>query len=150
MKAFTRRSVLDGLESRKLPIVVMNMATVDDPGMIVCIVRIVSCRHWLQEGFPASSIYHIGVGSRVARSTTMGNARASVRRTSNSRSPTLFLCFSGNFGKKESLMGCFMQKGCLNCKVDPRGFRDIKDTVNVESLLFEGKRGAFGWPLPID
>ena len=36
MKAFTRRSVLDGLESRKLPIVVMNMATVDDPGMIVC------------------------------------------------------------------------------------------------------------------
>ena len=88
-KAFTRRSVLDGLESRKLPIVVMNMATVDDPGMIVCIARIVSCCHWLQEGFPASSIYHIGVGSRVARSTAMGNARASVRGTSNSRSPTL-------------------------------------------------------------
>ena len=97
MKAFTRRSVLDGLESRKLPIVVMNMATVDDPGMIVCIVRIVSCRHWLQEGFPASSIYHIGVGSRVARSTTMGNARASVRGTGNSRSPTLFLCLKAEF-----------------------------------------------------
>ena len=118
MKAFTRRSVLDGLESRKLPIVVMNMATVDDPGMIVCIARIVSCRQLQQEGFPASSIYHIGVGSRVARSTTMGNARASVRGTSNSRSPTLFLCSSGNFWKNESLRGYFMQKGCLNCKVD--------------------------------
>ena len=35
-------------------------------------------------------LFHIGVGSCVARSTTMGNARASVRGTSDRSVPTLF------------------------------------------------------------
>ena len=35
---------------------------------------------------------HIGVGLCVARFEKMGNARASVRGTSNGSTPTLFLC----------------------------------------------------------
>ena len=39
-------------------------------------------------------VFHIGVGSGVACSTSMGNARASMRGTGNKEVPTLFLFFN--------------------------------------------------------
>ena len=40
---------------------------------------------------------HIGVGFCVARSTEMGNARASVRGTGDCKTPTLFFVYIHKF-----------------------------------------------------
>ena len=70
---------------------VLNLATVDAPGVIISIPRgllqAIIVPFWEQCGFALSyhmdSIFHIGVGSDVVCSTIIGNARASVRGTDN-------------------------------------------------------------------
>ena len=77
-------------------LVVLDIATVDAPGVIYIAASGVSCRPelfvfghtgiliFLGEVHRARLVYiHIGVGSDVVCSTTMGNARASIRGTDN-------------------------------------------------------------------
>ena len=76
IKAFTRRSVLDVLKSRKFLNPVTNLATVDARGYDY----IQSLR---------GIIFIFGVGSSVVCSTGLGNARASGRGTDNKQFPRL-------------------------------------------------------------
>ena len=78
-------------------IVVLNLATVDVHGCDYITTLIVHCLHILrfdkckycsvQDGV----YFHIGVGSNVVCSTTIGNARASIRGTDDGSSHA-FLC----------------------------------------------------------
>ena len=94
LKAFTLRCVWDASESCKhYDIIVLNLATVDAQGVIISFLRR-PCKHVLcplgrNEWFIMVSkwevVIHIGVGSDVVCSTTIGNARASMRGTDNRR-----------------------------------------------------------------
>lgn len=88
-------------ESCKIHNPVLNLATVDAPGVIISIPlrpyryglypygRSVSCLY----GSYGGSISHIGVGSDVVCSTGLGNARALVRGTGNKKFPRFFYAF---------------------------------------------------------
>lgn len=80
-------------------IVVSNLATVDVHGCDYITAWDVRCQHLLcldKSKFVHHGVYfHIGVGSNVVCSTTIGNARASIRGTDD-RSSHAFLCDIGN------------------------------------------------------
>ena len=98
------------IESSKFTIKVLNVATVDVPGVIISLQR-GPCKHglylfghnncllWSSNGL----IIHIGVGSDVVCSTLMGSARASMRGTDNRRFHAFFVSIDNNallgFGK---------------------------------------------------
>ena len=48
------------------------------------VLRFTICKYWYRE-----KCIHIGVGFDVARSTTLGNAKASIRGTGNKEIPRL-------------------------------------------------------------
>ena len=72
-------------ESRKFKSIVMNMATVDAHGMILYIFRhcLCACPYGQVQTDGAGIVYIHRRGFRVARSTILGNARASKRGTGN-------------------------------------------------------------------
>ncbi len=90
-----KRRLLDALfeTDRNLAnslIVVLNLATVDAPGVIYPSVWFIASHHCTLLGAmclciyaPRGYDYHIGVGSDVVCSTTIGNARASISGTDN-------------------------------------------------------------------
>ena len=70
---------------------VLNVATVDVPGVIISLLRR-PCKHELYLfgrniivyiGLQMVAVIHIGVGSNVVCSTELGNARASMGGTDN-------------------------------------------------------------------
>lgn len=82
-------------------IVVWNLATVDVPG-VTCITPLMyfdsmGCVYtfYARKGHHVVS-YHIGVGSNVVCSTTIGNARASECGTGNRQFPRFFVCARSN------------------------------------------------------
>ena len=75
---------------------VKNIATVDVHGCELyrnrrCKLRALSAYAFNVIFKHSLVVFHIGVGSGVACSTSMGNARASMRGTGNKEVPTLFL-----------------------------------------------------------
>lgn len=65
------------------------------------------------------ALIHIGVGLCVARFEKMGNARASVRGTSNGSTPTPFLCYKTIKLNTNRLFGSQGHKNICNMlKVD--------------------------------
>jgi len=83
-----KRYVRDELESGKFEIGILDIATVDVPGM---------CLYASPYPHRVGRTYiHIGVGSDVVCSIPMGNTRASVRGTDDSDDSTLFLCLDAS------------------------------------------------------
>lgn len=87
-----KRRLLDALFWRigtsQLSSIVTDIATVDALGMCIYISPLsIMHKNDLQTG---RMCYHIGVGFDVARSTILGNAKASKRGTGNGYVPTLF------------------------------------------------------------
>lgn len=89
-KAFTLRFVLGTSKLRKLLSVVTNIATVDAPGYVYPYIPIERRAHCIilyvmrpLRSYKGKLYIHIGVGFVVARSTTLGNAKASKRGTGN-------------------------------------------------------------------
>ena len=75
------------LETSQLSDPVKSEATVDALWMCIHLAHGIPCR---KVGCAVGLVYHIGVGFCVARSTGLGNAKASSRGTSDSQRPTLF------------------------------------------------------------
>lgn len=77
-------------ETSQLSTTVKDEATVDALWMCVHLARSMLYR---QIGYPLGEIYHIGVGFYVARSTVVGNAKASDRWTGDGTAVHAFFMF---------------------------------------------------------
>ena len=82
---------------------VLNVATVDVPGVIISLLRR-PCKHELYPfgrnaivyiGLQMVAVIHIGVGSNVVCSTELGNARASMGGTDNRTISRFFYVLNG-------------------------------------------------------
>ena len=98
LKAFTN-AVFETYRILQIQNPVLNVATVDVPGVIISLLRRpfkhgmypLGYRMFVYVGLPMVAVIHIGVGSDVVCSSGLGNARALVRGTDNRRFHAFFM-----------------------------------------------------------